>query len=106
MKKIYLAIPYSSIDHELSFMIANKKTAELMNLGHVVYSPISHSHIIAKDHDLPKGWEFWEQIDRQFIAWCDELWVIKLEGWKESTGVKAEIIIALEMGKIIKPMEV
>jgi hypothetical protein len=106
MKKIYLAIPYSSIDHELSFRVANKKTAELMNSGYIVYSPISHSHIIAKDHDLPKGWEFWKRIDREFITWSDELWVIKLKGWKESSGVQAEIMIALEMGKTIKSMEV
>ena len=43
--KIYLAIPYTGIEEE-SFNIANKVAARLIEDGHIVVSPISHSHSI------------------------------------------------------------
>jgi hypothetical protein len=33
------------------------------------------------------------------LAACDELYVLRLEGWKESRGISAEIKIAEGMGK-------
>lgn len=99
MKKIYVAIPYSSIDHELSFDTANRKAAELMREGHIVFSPISHSHMIAKNYDLPGDWEFWSKIDTEFIKWCDTVYVICIDGWDRSRGVKAEIELANILGK-------
>ena len=55
--KIYLAIPYSGMAEE-SFRIANEVSAKLMNEGHIVFSPISHSHPIAIAHNLPTDWIF------------------------------------------------
>lgn len=97
--KIYLAIPYSNIDHELSFETANREAAELMKQGHIVFSPISHSHMIAKNHDLPGNWDFWRRIDVEFINWCECMGVVCLDGWKESRGVQEEIRIAREQEK-------
>ena len=53
--KIYLAIPYSGIEEE-SFAVANKITAHLMYQGHIVFSPISMNHMIAKEYGLPTSW--------------------------------------------------
>lgn len=94
--RIYLAIPYSQIDHELSYNTANVVTTGLINAGHHVFSPISMSHGLG---DLPKDWPFWESFDISFIEWCDELHVITLDGWEESEGVQAEIKIAERLGK-------
>ena len=101
--KIYLAIPYSGIE-EKSFFIANKVTSIFMEKGFIVFSPISHSHPIAIQEKVPGNWEFWEKFDRSFIEWSDELHVVVIgkEGQKlidNSTGVKAEINIAIELGK-------
>jgi len=91
MEKVYIAIPYSSVDKEESFKLANKAAAFYYNKGFIVYSPISHSHPIAIQEDLPKGFDFWEKIDYEFIDWCDYVVVVKMQGWDKSTGVKKEI---------------
>ena len=100
--KVYLATPYSHAKPTVRvqrFNKINEVAAKLMAEGIHVYSPISHTHPIAEAGDLPKGWDFWEQYDRHFIAWCDEVWVYCGEGWQESKGVQAEMRIAWEMGK-------
>lgn len=102
MKKIYLATPYSHPDPDVRierFESVNKVAADLMNEGHLVFSPISHTHPIALAGDLPKGWEFWKEYDRTFIEWCDEVHILMLDGWEDSKGVTGEKHIAREMGK-------
>jgi len=102
--KIYLAIPYTGNENS-SFIKANRIAAKLMNEGHIVFSPISHSHSIDSQCDLDKKWEFWKKQDESFIEWCDELYVVMLNGWKESVGVNAEMEIAKRLGKPIKYIE-
>ena len=102
MKKIYLAIPYNDPDDSLRhfrFRKANEVAAELMNQGHCVFSPISHSHPIAEQCDLPKGYDFWHSWNKPFVEWCDELHVVAIPGWGDSSGVQDEIRMAREMGK-------
>ena len=71
----------------------------------LVFSPISHTHPIAAAGNLPVGWEFWKQYDLTFIEWCDELYVLMADGWRESTGVTAEIKLAKELGKPVRYLE-
>lgn len=66
--------------------------------GRFVFSPISHTHPIAEQGRLRRGWEFWECYDRTMIGCCDDLLVLCLPGWEQSTGVQAEIKIAQEFG--------
>ena len=97
----YLASPYSDFDPAIRlqrFQAACKATAELMNEGVRIFSPIAHTHPIAMAGDLPLGWDFWEQYDREMIAVCDELIVLCLDGFEDSRGVQAEIAIAKELG--------
>lgn len=72
--RIYLAIPYT-FNAELSYSIANKVAAKLIGEGNVVFSPISHSHIIADhmDESLRYSQEFWMAQDLPFIEWCDKV---------------------------------
>jgi hypothetical protein len=97
----YVAAPYSHPDpaiHELRFRQINAYCAAQMAAGVILYSPISHCHPIALEHALPTDWAFWERFDRAMIGCCRRLTVLTLDGWRESTGVTAEIKIALEMG--------
>ena len=101
--KIYLACPYSHKDEairEKRFEMVTRKAAELMLCGYIVFSPISHSHEIAKrmgasyiiDHD------FWMLQDLPYITyWADEFWVFALDGWRESRGIQREMEVALEV---------
>jgi len=104
MKHIYLAIPYTGMESE-SFRIANLTAARLMNEGHLVFSPISHSHPIAKQCDLPGDHAYWKEWNRSFIEhWADEVHVVsEHEGqplpWRESTGVQDEIEVAEMLSK-------
>lgn len=102
MKKLtYLACPYSHPDpdvRERRFRAVNKAAGVLMKKGMLVFSPISHTHPIAVDCDLPKGWDFWHQYDRAFIEASERMFVLMLDGWQQSIGVAAEIKIAEELG--------
>ena len=102
--KIYLATPYSRPDKNIElkrFEMVNKKAAGLMAAGYIVFSPISHSHPIAKSADIKTDWEFWKKQDFQCIEWADELWVLEVDGWDKSVGVLAEIERAKELGKSV-----
>ena len=98
---IYLAAPYTHKDRKVMverFDKINAIAARLMAAGLYVFSPISHTHPIAEAGTLPRGWEFWEGYDKVMISRCNNLHVLMLDGWKESTGVNAEIGIAREFG--------
>lgn len=98
---VYLACPYSSPDRDIRvarFEAVNKMTAVLMNKGLSVFSPISMSHPIAEQCSLPGDWQFWAKFDTDFISCCNTLYVLTIPGWKESTGVTAEIGIAEKLG--------
>jgi len=107
MKKIYLAIPYTGMQ-ESSYRQANVASVAVLNEGYNVFSPITHSHPLAQLEGLnvPHTWEYWSQIDYQFLDWADEMWVVvPEEGMKtvlDSTGVNAEIEYAVKQGMVIR----
>jgi len=100
-KLVYLAVPYSHNEEavrEKRFEMVNKVAGKLINRGEYIYSPISHCHPIALVEDLPKDWEYWEGYCRAFMNCCGKMYVLMIDGWTESTGVRAEIKIAQELG--------
>lgn len=110
MKKelVYLACPYSHADYCVKlarFDAVNLAAAKLMKQGMYVFSPISHSHPIGEAGSLPGDWQFWEGYDRRIISHCDRLIVLKLPEWEKSTGVTAEIKIAIERGIPVNYMD-
>ena len=101
---IYLASPYSDPDpkvQQLRFEQVCRVAAALMNGGTVVFSPIAHSHPIALAGGLPGDFTYWEEFDRAMLSVCKCLIVLKLPGWEQSKGIKAEMAIMREMGKPI-----
>lgn len=102
---IYLASPYSHPEAEVRqqrFETVCHVAAKLMAEGKHVFSPIAHTHPIALKGDLPLGFDYWEEFDRKMIAACGELWVVRMDGWETSKGVKAEVGIAGELGIPVK----
>lgn len=100
-KLIYLACPYSG-NEEQSFEIVTKFAAKLMKDGQFVFSPITHCHPIAKIAKLPTTFDYWAEYDELMIKGCNELWVLCLDNWEKSKGVKAEIEIAKKINIPIK----
>lgn len=97
---VYLACPYSHPDRDVRvarFEAANKAASALMRQGMKVFSPISHTHPIAEAGELPLGWDFWNEYDRAFIERSCKVIVLRVDGWRESTGVNAEVAIADEL---------
>lgn len=99
---IYLASPCSHPDadvREERFQAVCREAAKIMESGQMVFSPMAHGHPIALYGDLPSDWEYWAKYDRKLIEFCSELWVLMIDGWKESKGVINEIKIAMDLGK-------
>lgn len=101
MKLIYLASPYNHVSpcvREERFNLVCHVAAKLMKKGVHLFCPIAHTHPIAVCGDLPKGWDYWQQYDRLMLSNCSALWIVEMDGWKESQGIKGEIEIARELG--------
>lgn len=108
MKLVYLATPYNHPNpavREQRFHEACKIAAHFMRKGIHLFCPIAHTHPIAVTGDLPKGWDYWQACDRAMLSSCTELWVVKMDRWQESAGIKGEIEIATELGLKIKYVE-
>ncbi|HUT91256.1 MAG TPA: DUF1937 family protein [Thermoguttaceae bacterium] len=98
---IYLCSPYTHPDPavvEQRFEAACRAAAALIRQGKTVFSPVAHSHSICR-FGLPGDWGFWERHDLEHLAVCDEVVVLKLDGWQQSRGVQAEVAQARAMGK-------
>lgn len=105
---IYLGTPYWHENPKVRkarFKKASRAAGELMSIGFRVYSPISHSHVIAQLCKLPNDWEFWQKQCLSMLALCDVLVVLQLKGWDRSVGLRAEINFAQERGMSMYYME-
>lgn len=108
-KKIYLACPYSSTARkirEYRYNMACLAAGLLIEHHNLVFSPISHSHgIYELSENLEMGYEHWRLQDEAFIDWAECIVVLKLKGWKDSKGIKAEIEYAQSQYKPIYYIE-
>ena len=95
--KIYLATKYTDdnpINMELSYERINDVAAKLMLKGHVVFSPITHSHCLAKRLQNQTDRDFWLSQSIRFIDWAQALVVFEPEECRESYGVQREVEFA------------
>lgn len=105
---IYLASPYTykgddntvreDVEHG-RFLDACRCAAMMTRRGLYVFSPIVHSHPMATRYVLPTDFAFWCAHNRRWIDACDELAVLTINGWRESTGIAGELEYALSRGK-------
>jgi len=90
---IYLASPYnnpSEVVRHRRYVLAVDAVAKIIRAGHIIYSPIVHSHPLATTHDLPKDWQFWQRQCLGMLDVASELWILQIEGVDHSVGVEAE----------------
>lgn len=108
--KIYLASPYSHPVKAVRsdrFRAACKVAANIINQGHICFSPIAHSHHIADYMENHNDSGYWLKQDMSFLeSWADEVWVLMLDGWKESKGIAVEVTRAVEIGIHVKYLAV
>jgi len=106
---IYLASPYSDFDSRVRlarFHAVVIETAKMAREGHLVFSPICHSHPVATIGCLPLAFDYWQEWNREMLRRCEKLVVLKLDGWEESQGVQGEIEMAKALGMPIEYREV
>jgi hypothetical protein len=106
---IYLASPYSSPDPRVRqerFLLACQAVGTILKRGYIVFSPVVHSHPVAMECDLPTDWPFWERIDLAYLWKSSWLWVLMLDGWEHSHGVKVEIDYAVSINMAIRFVDV
>jgi hypothetical protein len=101
---VYLATPYTNFaaGRDAAFQMAAFYAGLLLKAGFPAFSPIAHSHPIARavgidetDHAL------WVAADRPFVEAASALIVLTLDGWRESRGVAHEIAAFSAAGKPI-----
>jgi hypothetical protein len=92
-KIIYLASPYTHPERmvkELRFHKVTEYTAKQVAEGNIVFSPITYGHLLSEFHDMPTDFKFFENFCLTFLSKCDEMHILKIEGWEESEGIDQE----------------
>lgn len=88
----YLATPYRRYPGglELATIAAAKYGAELLDRGVNIYSPIVHSHELAKFSKVDPTSDVWLQRELPFMHQSRGLIIAKLPTWDLSKGVRFE----------------
>lgn len=103
----YLAVPYAAHVHGLSCAAydADRHAAHLIRMGLVVFSPISHSHPIARVGGIdPRSHEIWMGQNDHFMQAASAMVAVHLPGWEDSIGMKMEREAFACMGKPVVEM--
>lgn len=103
MSWVYLAAPYSDPNPEVvkrRMEIYSRVDAKLVQDGYYTMSPLS-KHWILQYEDLPGDWQFWQGYGTEMLAKCDIICVVCMPGWRESTGVQAELKMAYDRGMVV-----
>lgn len=90
---IYLSSPYTHKSEDVEqerFEQALLAAGYLINSLELVFSPIAHSHPIAKACKLSGSYDYWIRLNQAWIRACARLYLLQIPGWKESIGVRAE----------------
>lgn len=98
---VYLAGPYTDPDpvgRIRRFRRLTYVAARLTQAGHVVFSPITHFHLMTRRVVLSDEPEFWNLLNKAFLKWADTLVVDRFfDAWSASRGVAFETATASAM---------
>ena len=91
---IYLASPYSHPDpdvREWRYQKVCRVTALLMVAGLNIFSPIAHTHPIAKYGSLDAlDADFYLKYDKEMLGFAEGMYILMLDGWEQSYGIGEE----------------
>lgn len=106
--RVYLAGPYRAHREDLEAAARDHAAlaGRLTAAGVWVYSPIAHSHWVARYAGLdPRDDELWSDLCRRELARSDLLCVAMLPGWRESAGTAVEIAEAERLRMPVEYLE-
>lgn len=105
---IYLASPYTHPEELIRarrYIAAREFVFDALQRGYPVVSPIVYCHQFARDFGAPVDAKSWFHLNKVLLDKAETLWVLKLQGWDESTGVIMEIEYALQRGLTVSYRE-
>jgi hypothetical protein len=103
----YLAMPYSHPDPAVvqsRMDIFQQVDGNLLRCAFFTVSPLA-KHFGLSISNLPGDWAYWQHYSRAMLDKCYGMFVITVDGWKESTGVQGEIEYATSLGIEIKYLD-
>lgn len=99
---IYLASPYSHNSEAVRkarYLAARQFTIIELTKGVAIFSPIVYG--VDMETAIGTSFEEWQVLNDTMIEACDRVYVLCLDGWQKSSGVKHEINLAASLGKPI-----
>lgn len=97
---IYLASPYWHDDPAIRYRRANqadRAAADLMRQGYLVFAPVPYGHRYATRYGLTNETQ-WRDWGLEMLRACDRILVLRLMGWRKSTGIGRELDVARNCG--------
>jgi len=94
---IYLASPFSAKDYWIRSTRVNQAEnaeANLLQRGVIVFSPVASSWRLVCQSVRPWNDPWWYEWSMDFLSKADEVWVLMLDGWRESKDVQDEMSYA------------
>lgn len=88
---VYLAAPFSHPDPEVSWHrlhTVSGYAAHLLDRGILAISPLSHGAQLDSP-GIPDS--VWYELGLRILEGCDQLWLLALNGWDDSGGVRLEL---------------
>ncbi len=100
---VYVATAYTlyPAGRDAAAAEAERVTSELMLEGVPAYSPIAHSHAVAKRNpDIPiNDPEFWYLQNLPRMKAADAMVLVEMLGWENSVGIAMELEYFRDAGK-------
>jgi hypothetical protein len=106
---IFISSPYSHPDdniREQNYEKVSQIVAEYVSNGVIAISPITYGHTLIKFKNMPNDWQFWNNFCLSLLKRCDELWVLKMDGWNNSKGIAEEIEFAIKNNIRVKYIDI
>lgn len=100
----YLASPYSHPDpavRQRRYADVLRAARLLMEQGHHVWSPIVYTHHLA-EAGMAMDWGYWQRFDEAMLSRCQELWILMLDGWRDSEGIRGELWLARRLSMPVR----
>ena len=103
--KIFVSGPFNTSDEELKLKrvkTISKYCSDLFRLGITPVSALLTGLKIAEYNNLPTDTNTWVKYSEDMVEGCNELHVLMIDGYLESSGIKAEINKAIELNILVK----
>jgi len=94
---IYIASPYTHPDPEVRkkrYLQVHHYTRTCMDMGEVVFSPIVYGHEFTGGNEAAISHHYWQRFNEHILINATQMRILKLKGWEESAGIKAELDFA------------